>query len=206
MIKLWKIDAVHPIKKRVVKSNMTEKEMLNLYQELQTQGYEDNLIEREICKFIYEEGDEIEISPELFDALPDSVRELEYYTQKDVELANAKSTLKYIFGENPKVMKGKVTWQRVNRSWGNLIIEWIDANEGWEITNTALAEALGYEFKEPECDVIPIFNATDDMLNEDEMIIKRLMIQNAWTEETARKHLEPVFKAMHDARIVFYQP
>lgn len=206
MIKLWKIDAVHPIKKRVVKSNLTEEEMLRLYQELQTQGYEDSLIDREVCKFIYQEGDEIEIPPELFDQLPDSVRELEYYTQKDVELANAKSTLKYIFGDNPKVMKGKISWQRVNRSYGNLIIEWIDANDGWEVTNTSLAEALGYEFKEPKCDVIPIINATDDMLDDDEMVVKRLMLQNGWTEEKASDYLAPVYKAMNDAGVVFYLP
>lgn len=207
MIKLWKIDAVHPIKKRVIKSNMTEGEMKKLYQELQTQGYEDKLINREVCQIIYEDGDTIEISSEQFDNLPDSVRELEHYTQKDVDLANAKATLKYIFGNIiPKAMKGKVVAERVNRSFGHLIIEWQNANDGWEKTNTSIAEALGFKFNEPDFDVIPIDKSTDIMLNEDEMIIKRLMFQNNWDEAKAREHLAPVFMAMKDAEVVFYQP
>lgn len=154
----------------------------------------------------YENGDEIEIDGIVFDALPDSVSELEYHTHKDVELVNAKAALRYIFGDTPKVMKGKVVAQRMNRSSGHLIIEWENANEGWEKTNTSIAEALGFKFNEPEFDEIPIDKAPDDMLNEDECVIKYLMIQNSFNEIEARNYLKPIFMAMRSANAVFYQP
>lgn len=203
---LWKIDAVHPVNKRVIKSNMPEQEMEALYKELLENGYEDRLIDVEICQYIYEDGDTIEIPPEIFDTLPDSVRELEYYTQQDVRLANIKETLKYIFGDHPKSMKAKVVTERVNRSFGHLILEWENANEGWEKTNISIVEPLGFKFEYPDFDEIPIDKATDDVLNDEELVIKHLMIQNGWNEETANGHLKPVFKAMNDAGIVFYKP
>jgi len=206
MIKLYKIDAVHPIAKRVVKSNLTKDQMLRLYQELQTAGYKDENIHRVVSQVIYEDGDEIEIDPSIFDVLPDSVQELETYTQKDVELVNAKAALKYIFGNAPKVIKGKVVAQRMNRSFGHLIIEWKNANEGWEKTNTSIAEALGFKFNEPDFPEIPIDKAPDNMLNEDECVIKYLMIQNSFNEVEARNYLKPIFMAMRSANAVFYQP
>lgn len=54
--KLFNIDAVHPILKRVIKINLTKDEMLELYKELEAAGYEsENIILTErtgekICK------------------------------------------------------------------------------------------------------------------------------------------------------------
>jgi hypothetical protein len=207
MIKLYKIDAVHPVAKRVVKSNLTKDEMLKLYQELQTAGYKNDDIIRTECKIIYEAGDDLEIDPVMFDSLPDSVGELEYYTQTDVQLVNIKATLRLIFGQNPKVMKGTLKAERVDRKSGNLTIFWENPiDESWEKTSAFWLEPLGFEFKVPEFEEIHILIAPDALLNEDECVIKYLMIQNDWDEKKATDYLKPVFMAMRSADAVFYQP
>jgi len=44
-IKTYKIDAVHPVAKRVIKSNLNEGEANKLFKELRNAGYEDENIE-----------------------------------------------------------------------------------------------------------------------------------------------------------------
>ncbi len=56
MIETYKIDAVHDILKRVIKSNLDGKAMVKLYKELQNAGYEDKNILLE-TKTVLEKGD-----------------------------------------------------------------------------------------------------------------------------------------------------
>jgi len=58
MIEFYRIDAVHDILKRVIKSNLDKDEMVKLYKELQNAGYEDKNIKLDTTRKIYEAGEQ----------------------------------------------------------------------------------------------------------------------------------------------------
>jgi hypothetical protein len=207
MIKTYKIDAVHPVAKRVIKSNLNGNEMVELYKELQNAGYEDKNIILETTKIVYEVGDIIQVPGEIYDSIPDNINELEFHTCKDRKLIESKRILKNIFGEKPKTMTGILKAKRLDRSRGQIIVEWHNVdNDEWKMTNVYFLEQFGFEFKEPDFNKISIIESDESLLSEYELIIKHMMIDNHWTEQEVYAYMEPVKKAMGKAEAVFYRP
>jgi len=197
MIKYYKIDAVDSIKKRVLKSNLDKDSMVSLYKELQNAGYEDENINLETCRIIYEAGDTILITRKQFNSLPDR---------------RCKKLLKMVYGDNPPdSMIGTITNERADRH-GRYYqhVKWhIATLKNENRLNETMAfplEELGFEFKPPEYNEIPIGECDDEMLNDDERVIKYLMIGNGWSETQAEEYLKPICKAMKKAECVMYRP
>lgn len=201
MISKCSIDAVHPTAKRVIKSNMTPDEMADLMIELIEAGYEigDIQVTQEV---IYEDGDYLELKLSTIQRLARKCRShRERKTVKEIL-----GMMKMVYGDNlPDKMLGKVVHKRTNWSYGDITIEW-QVESDWDKTNVYLLKEIGYQFKEPEFDEIPIDKADDDMLNDDERVIKYLMLDNHWNKETAESHMQVVYAAMHKAGCVMYQP
>jgi hypothetical protein len=68
---------------------------------------------------------------------------------------------------------------------------------------------IGYRYEDMEIHIlseVPLIKTDDDILDDEERVIKYLMIFNNWTEDKAREYLEPVFSAMNKAECVFYRP
>lgn len=207
MQKFYKIDAVHPVLKRVVKSNLNSDDFVSLYKELQNAGYEDTNIQVDTCRIIYEEGDTLTITPEMFFAIPDSISELEVVTEKDRHLMSLKRSLRYMYGENPSHMVCKLISKRYDRKSGGLVCDWLGMkDDDYSGMSVHMLEPLGFEFKHPEFDVIPLEECDDHLLDDGDVVIKYLMIQNGLTESQAEQFLLPVYRAMNKAGSVFYRP
>lgn len=205
----YKIDACHPIFKRVIQSNLDEAAMEKLKNELLSAGYEDKDILVETTKIVLQDGDMVEVTPEMFFVLPDDPdKELEVATIADRKLAECKKSLKYIYGENPQAIIGSLYAHRLGRDHGQLCVKWHNAkNEDWQHTNVYFLEALGFEFEQPEFDEIPLEECDDDLLGDTERVYKYLLIQNpSHTEASIDKYMEPLHKAMKEAGCVFYRP
>ena len=212
MKKFYKIDAVHPMAKRVIKSNLNEKQMIKLYKDLQNAGYEDKDIILETVKEIYEEGDSIIITKEMFDALPEEKN----YIDRDKDgwnklskKAEAKNSIRYIFGENPHFpVTGTLEKNRIDRQRELLVVKWhnVPATNETNKINIYFLEYMGFEFKQPESKVIPISECPDDLLYTTELVIKYMMLENNWSEKAVETYLKPVREAMNKTGIVFYRP
>lgn len=69
--------------------------------------------------------------------------------------------------------------------------------------------SLGYEYEDMKIDILSEISLTetdDDILDNEERVIKYLMIENKWSEEKAKEYLKPIFFAMKKAHAVFYRP
>ena len=210
MKELFKVDAVHPVAKRILKSNLTKEEKNKLIAELKHAGYYESEINIDVRK-IFEIGDEIAIYKEDFDALPDKVDRDKPNWIETQKKFDTKNTIKYIFGNEPKFpLKGKLEFFRLSRDNGHLVVNWENANESLYITsngtNVYFLEEMGYKFEQPEFDVIAIADADDSLLNTHELIIKYMMLDNDWSEHACESYLKPVTEAMAKAEAVFYQP
>lgn len=191
MIKTYKIDAVHPVLKRVVKSGLTEVNAKALYTELVHNKYE--AIQYEVDKIIYEVGDDLCITKEMYDD----------------EFNNIKEEIDFILGEYLTFpIKAKIVQKRINNKYGQLFIRWDSLPETNYLkeSNIYLLEKLGFGFTESDIGPIPIKDSEDEYLHENDLILKYMMLRNDLTEEEARKYLEVVFKAMDETGIVFYRP
>lgn len=210
MKKFYKIDAVHDILKRVIETNLNDRQMVKLYKELQNAGYEDKNIDVEVIREIYEEGDTIMITKEMFDALTEE-KDIDRSKDGWIELhkeAEAKQTIRYIFGENPHFpVTGTLQRFRTMRDHEHLVVKWHNCKDNnWNGTNVYFLENMGFEFKQPKTKVIPIDESPDDMLSEYDIVIKYMMLENSWSEKACETYLKPVLKAMNKAGAVFYRP
>lgn len=213
MYKLYKIDAVHDILKRVIKSNLDDLEMVNLYKELQNAGYEDKNIDLQVTKKIHQEGDIISINRELFDKLPDydSMNQKQKFdlSIENRKLADARMTIKHIYGDNPQFpLKAELQPLRLGNDNGHLIAVWMNIPFSCPLkhTNVHWLEDLGFEFEQPTFETIPLEKCDDDLLSEHELIVKYMMNDNNWTKEQVDEYLKPVCDAMKKVGAVFYQP
>lgn len=208
MQKIYKIDAVHDILKRVIKTNLNPNKMVKLYKELQNAGYEDKNIDVEVIKEIYEEGDSIMITQEMFDALPDEVDRDKPDWIEIHKKHEAKQTIRYIFGDEPKLpITGTLEKFRTMRDFEQLVVKWHNAKDNnWNGTNVYFLENMGFEFKQPKVEVIPIAEASDDMLNDIDVVIKYLMENEGWSERACETYLKPIYRAMKVSGSVFYRP
>ena len=169
----------------------------------------------------YEEGDTIIITKEQFDSLHVDIVGSRWSLEIDQDLkaiqrkkANAKRSLSFIFTGNADIppekfpLVGNLKAHRLSRDFVQLMVEWKDAitDFGTNCTNTYFLENMGFKFKQPEFEEIPIQDAPDEMLSEGELIIKHMMNQNNWTMEKVEEYLKPVYEAMNKAEAVFYRP
>lgn len=210
MLKIYKIDAVHDILKRVIETNLKPDQMTRLYKELQNAGYEDKNIDVEVVKELLEEGDTIKITKKMFDDLPEEKR-INRTEDGWIELhkkAEAKQTIRYIFGDEPKFpIFGTIERFRTMRDHEHLIVKWENAkDEEWNGTNVHFLENMGFEFIQPKTKVIPIDESPDDMLCDHDLVIKYMMLENGWSEKACETYLKPVLNAMKRAEAVFYRP
>lgn len=213
MKKEYKIDACHPIFKRVIETRLDQTSMENLYDELKESGYDS--IEVDLTRVVYEEGDFIEVDVTAFECLPDNPdEELEVVTIKDRQLADCKRTIKYIYGDRPDYIVGELKAHRLGRDHGHLSIEWVNPkNPEWANTNVYFLEAMGFEFEHPEFKVIPMRECDDNLLGDHERVIKYLMLQypedyldEAGLEKEIDEYMKPLLNAMNKAGCVFYRP
>lgn len=205
MYKTYNIDACHSVARRIIEHNLEVDAFAKLLKELEDAGYEDIQI---TANEYYQEGDEIKITQELYDSLPDKVDRNHDDYIKEMKKYEAKKSLHHIFG-NPLELPitGKVIATRQARDLVTLSIKWDDANKGFETTNTYFLEYIGFQFKQPEdYEVIDLIKADDSILSIYEQILKRIMICGDMTEEEARKVIEPVHEQMKDIGAVFYIP
>ena len=218
MYKLHKVDAVHDILKRVIKTDLKEDELNSLVDMLKANGYEEQNIMIECVHKIHQEGDFIAITKEQFESLPDDnetywankpVGERKKLTIDERKKANAKRSLVHIFGKNPTFpLKAQLQGLRLSNEYGHMIAVWENTPPLSELkhTNVHFLEDIGFEFEQPNFDVIPIAEAKDSLLNTTDKIVKYLINDNNWSEEQALDYLKPVLNAMNKAEAVFYQP
>jgi hypothetical protein len=211
MYVLNQVDAVHDVAKRIIKSNLKPVEVVDLITELKKAGYEEKNINIKITHTVYEEGDEIEITKEIFDALPTNEYIEDNWKQvspKERKQNEARKTINYIFGPKPNFpVKGTLSTLRLNNEHGQMIVKWKNPiNNGWKETNCYFLGQMGFNIPEPEFKYIPIKDSDDDLLSEYDLIIKYMMIQNNWTEKQVDEYLKPVNEAMNKAEAVFYRP
>lgn len=66
----------------------------------------------------------------------------------------------------------------------------------------------GYDQDDMEIETIevPLIETDNNMLNDDELILKSMMIEHSLTEEKAKEYLKVVYEAMHKVGIIFYRP
>lgn len=164
-------------------------------------------------KKVFEEGDEIIITKNDFNGMPDDNDSYNHHPRKKLtiderKLANAKRSIRHIFGKEPAFpLKGKLESLRINRTYGHLVVKWENpVDEQWNATNTIFLEDMGYEFNQPEFEVLPILECSDQQLGTHETIVKHMMIENNWSEHACESYLKPVMEAMSKADAVFYQP
>lgn len=159
----------------------------------------------------YEEGDEIHITKEMFDALPTN----EYIetnwkeaSKEERKQNEARKTINYIFGPNPNFpVKGNLSALRLDNEQGQMIVKWNNPIIAeWKETNCYFLANMGFNIPEPEFDHISIKDADDDLLGDSDLITKYMMIQNNWTEKQVDDYLKPVYGAMKKAEAVFYRP
>lgn len=212
MYHLYKVDAVHDIFKRVIKFNLTPDEMTSLLTELTDNGYEVDNIDCKVTNTVYEAGDKIEITKEMFDALPTT----EYIEANWKEVSaeeryqnDARKTIGYVYGKNPVFpITGTIEHIRISHNRGQMVCNWDGEPKAdcWKQTNCYILEYLGFHIPEPDIEPIPILKADDSLLNTHEKVLKYLMIQNDWTKEKAINYLKPLEVAMQEAEAVFYNP
>jgi hypothetical protein len=213
MIITYKIDAVHDILKRVIKVGLTEKEANELHLELSENGYENDNIEVDIHEVIYEVGDQISVDEQMFNDLP-TTEQLDNIkgrnaTVEELYQRDARETIRFIFDGSPKFpLTGTIEAKRIDNAHGQLIVKWdnVPDDNQWKKTNTYFLEYMGFKFQEENFPFIPIEESDDDLLNDNNRLLKYLMKQNGLTQEEAELYLKPVYRAMEKAEVVFYRP
>lgn len=198
------IDAVHPTLRRVIKNNITPEEMAETLADLTDNGYSISDIE---CtqRFIYEEGDKICIKLATIQRIGRKCRD----TRERMAIKSSTNALKSMFGTPlPNEMYATVVHKRQNRHYGLAYLNWEIPLDGivYNKTNASILHVFGYEFAEPKFEYIPLDKADDDMLNDEERVIKYLMQEKGIDEPAARYYMEPVFAAMNKAECVMYRP
>lgn len=205
MILLYKIDAVHSIAKRVIKSSLSNFGIVTLLDQLYKAGYEKENIQVTLTDTIYEEGDVIEISKELYDSLPDDL--LDGFVDNIRNKYDAKYTINWLYNDKPKFpIKCKLSSRRINNEMGCMEVEWYGSNTALQKTNFYILKYLGFKIKEKEFSFIPIAEADDNLLDERDLVRKYIMKQNNCDEAEACRHMKIVSDAMNECGVVFYMP
>ena len=203
MILKYKLDAVHSVSKRVVKFNLTNDEVIELTNELIEAGYENENIKIEITDTLYEDGDIIEITKELYNSLPK--KQTPDMNAKDRYKNDARGIINWLYDDVISFpIKVTLEAKRMDNNHGVMIAHWDNSMK--QSTNSYSLEYLGFKIKKPEFSFIPIAEADDSLLNEDDLVKKYLMLQNDASEEDATEVLEIIHKAMDENGIVFYRP
>lgn len=212
---LFNVDACHPVAKRVIEYKLTEVEKNDLLAELTEAGYEDIEVRHHDY---YEDGDEITITKEFVIANSEFVianSEDEFFRMMTyIAEEKAKNQGIDMLDINKDAMfplTGKIKALRMNRTFGHLIITWDigeshDGCDRFKETNVYFLEKVGLRFIQPEFEAIPILNADDNLLYEDELVTKHYALQNELTIEDAQAVLDKVRSAMAVHGIVFYRP
>lgn len=194
MQNLFEVHGDHPTLRRVDEYRMIEVESNDLMAELAGHGYE-NLMR--YSDTFYEEGDEILITEKMYDDSCDM----------------AKEQVDYMFKKQFPI-KGVVKTERINRCFGDLIVEWENMSDDWGSGNTTTNthwlshEEHGFKmnFIQPEFEELEIMNCPDKYLHEDELVVKYYALQNKLSEKLAISAIARVQSAMGENGIVFYRP
>lgn len=146
MIRFFSIDAVHPVLKRVVKSNLPSPEANVLYKELLDAGYEENNIIFKPTLIIMESGDRIELSSEFMDHITDDLQFSKI--EGDRDLFNVKTIFNFIFNNDvPPVIKGTLKKMSIIKEGEEeMYVIWDGVDGMWKQTNVNILKTIGYKF------------------------------------------------------------
>ena len=209
MQKLYKVDACHPVAKRIIESKLTEVERNDLVAELTEAGYEDIQVTENVY---YKDGDTIEITRQfIMDNMKNDefFRLIEYIVEQKAK--NLGVDLLDVGKDALLPLKGTLKNLRINRTFGHVIVSWDigddpDGCDRWQQTNVHALEKVGFKFLQPDFEDIPIMNADDNLLHEDELVVKYYALQNEISIEDAEAVISKVRSAMGKNGIVFYRP
>lgn len=211
---LYDVRANHPVAKRIDEFRLTKVEMNDLVAELRSAGYLDENIDIDSNTY-YEDGDEIEITAKFVidnSEKGDFFRLMTYISeQKAKNTTDVSEDPLFIDKDSMFPLKGTLKNLRLDRCFAHLIVSWDignnpDGSDFWQETNVNALENAGFKFIQPDFDVIPIMNADDNLLHEDELVVKYYALQNKISVEEAEEAINKVRSAMGKHGIVFYRP
>lgn len=196
---LYDVRANHPVARRIDELRLTAQEKNDLVAELEQAGYEFKDIDVKSHNY-YEDGDTITITKEIYDNGSDRSREILRSMYHD----------NFNYFDRPFSITGKISFKRLDRFMGQLVIEWEGTILKGRETNTYWlensADGMGLHFIHPEIETLDIMNCPDKYLTERELVIKTYALQNGLPEEESKFLIGIVESAMSKHGIVFYRP
>lgn len=211
---LYDVRANHPVAKRVDELKLTEVDMNDLVAELRSAGYLDEDIDIDSNTY-FEDGDIIYITAKFVidnSEKGDFFRLMTYISeQKAKNTTDMSEDPLFIDKDSMFPLKGTLKNLRLDRSFAHLIVSWdigdpVDGIDQWQQTNVHALEQVGFKFIQPNFETIPIMNADDNLLHEDELVVKYYALQNKISIEEAEEAIDKVRSAMGKHGIVFYRP
>lgn len=195
---LYNVTAKHPV---VDELRLTAQEKNDLLAELEKAGYEFKDVDVKSHNY-YEEGDTITITKEVYDNGSDRSREMLRYMYSE--------RFNFNYFDRPFSITGKISFERLDRFMGQLVITWDETILKDRKTNTHWLEnkidGMGLHFIHPEIEQLDIMNCEDKYLHERELVIKAYALQNGLGEEESKFLIGIVESAMSKHGIVFYRP